>query len=208
MTDLFIVADPDPDFWFAVPTDYPDDRGADPAAWARSVAAEVDGATTAPDVLETLLSDLARTEAGRDAGVAYVFVPRDDAPMQLVRLRGVPTESFRQPEQPEGPLDPLVDVYDAALLGPAARTVVAGRPSETSDDLLVTVVYHWTVGWLSVVLTLATLDPGEAVTMLATLDAFADAVWVENEQGRLVRAEPVAQPTGSATAAMTQGEQR
>lgn len=197
MTDLFIVADPDPDLWFAVPTEYPDPLGGDPAAWARSVATESSGATPPPELLETLLGDLARTELGRDDGAAYVFLPRDDSPMQLVRLRGVLAESFVQPQQPDGPLDPVVDVYDAALLGPAGRTIVAGRPSETSEDLLVTVVYHWTVGWMSVVLTLATLDPGEAVTMLGTLDAFADAVWVEDEQGEIVRAEPVARSNGA-----------
>lgn len=208
MTDLFIVADPDPDFWFAVPTEYPDPLGSDPAAWARAVAVESSGATEPPELLETLLADLARTEQGRDDGVAYVFLPRDNAPMQLVRLRGMPAEAFVQPQLPDGPLDPVVDVYDADLLGPAGRTIVAGRPSETSEDLLVTVVYHWTVGWMAVVLTLATLDPGEAVTMLGTLDAFADTVWVEDEQGELVRADPVAQPTGAPAAAIPQGEQR
>lgn len=191
MNDLFLVADPDPDLWFAVPTQYPDPLGTDPTTWAHAVAAQSRGDGADRDLIETLLGDLARTELGRDAGVAYVFLPRDGTPMQLVRLRGLPSAEVAPPEQPDGPLDPVEEVHDAHLLGPATRSIVAGRASETTEDLLVTVVYRWTVGEMSVLLTLATLDPGEAVRMLGALDAFADSVWVEDEQGRLVRAEPL-----------------
>lgn len=190
MDDLTLVADPDPELWFAVPSEYPDQRGESPRQWAASVAAQVATSTEDRELLERLLTELADGEQGREDGVAYLFLPRDDRPMQLARLRALDTEDVEQ-ETPHGPLAPAEDIYDAALLGPAARSVVAGRAHEATADLLVTVLYRWTVDWMTVVLTLATLDPGAAVAMLEPLDDFADTVWVEDDAGELVRATAV-----------------
>lgn len=193
MNDLTLVADPDPEVWFAVPAEYPDPRGKDPRQWASAVAREVSASAAETEVLERLLDDLAQTEQGRDDGVAYLYLPRDGGPMQLARLRAVDTDDVAD-ELPHGPLAPAQDVYDAELLGPARRSVLAGRAHEATADLLVTVVYRWTLDWMSVLLTLATLDPGQAVAMIGPLDEFADTVWVEDETGELVRADPVARP--------------
>ncbi|WP_413452827.1 hypothetical protein AA0Y32_08730 [Georgenia phoenicis] len=195
MNDLYLLSDPDPAVWFAVPNRYPDQDARDPRAWARMVAAEV--ATDRKDrkLLERILEDLARSENGRDEGLAYLFLPPDKRPMHLARLRSLPTEDLPD-EPPAGPLEPATDVYDADRLGQAVRTVFAGLADEQRGDLLVTVAYRWTLGPTSVLLTLSTLDPGEAVAMVGELDTFADDVWVEDEDGRPVRADDVPASAG------------
>lgn len=190
MDELTVVADPDPELWFAVPSQYPDERGDSPRQWATSVSAATATSPEDRELLERLLTDLADSEREREDGVAYLFLPRDGRPMQLARLRALDTDDVEQ-ETPHGPLAPAEDVYDAALLGPATRSVIAGRAHEATADLLVTVLYRWSVDWLTVVLSLATLDPGAAVAMLEPLDDFADTVWVEDGAGELVRAAPV-----------------
>ncbi|HLV04854.1 MAG TPA: hypothetical protein VKY79_09795, partial [Actinomycetaceae bacterium] len=124
------------------------------------------------------------------AGTVYLYLPDDGSPMQKVRLRAVPTEELG-PVEPVSPLDPVEDVVDAEHLGRGTRAIVAGRAHEHTDDLLVTVVYRWELGWVTVLLTMATLDPGAAVAMLDLLDELADDVWVEDESGALVTATEV-----------------
>lgn len=190
MSDLFLMSDPDPAVWFAVPNQYPDQDARDPRDWARAVAAEVATGRKERKLLERILEDLARSEDGRDEGMAYLFLPPDGRPMQLARLRSLPTEDLPD-EPPPGPLEPATDVYDADRLGPAVRSFIGGVADEERGDLLVTVAYRWTLGPTSVLLTLSTLDPGEAVAMIGELDTFADDVWVEDEDGRPVRADDV-----------------
>lgn len=181
MDELILSADPDPRLWIAVPNAYPDDGGSDPGEWARGVAAEHE-----PDdgLLARLLENLARRELGRDGGMAYVYLPGDGAPMQLARLRAVLTETLG--EEPASPLAPAEDVYEAQWLGPAIRQIVAGRARQDRDDLLVTVVYRWTLDWMSVLLTMSVLDPAEAVRMIGPLDRLADSVLVEEPDGTRV----------------------
>lgn len=190
MQRLVLAADPDPDLWVRVPTSYPDTAGATPQQWARAVAADRACSTEDAAVLTRLLHDLAEHEAGADAGTVYLYLPDDGSPMQKVRLRAVPTEELG-PVEPVSPLDPVEDVVDAEHLGRGTRAIVAGRAHEHTDDLLVTVVYRWELGWVTVLLTMATLDPVAAVAMLDLLDELADDVWVEDESGALVTATEV-----------------
>jgi hypothetical protein len=60
--------------------------------------------------------------------------------------------------------------------------VTAGTAHPGTDDLLVTVTYRWDLdGGTTVLLTLATLDPGHALGMLEELDDFADNLWLEGD---------------------------
>ncbi|MCK6209432.1 hypothetical protein KZX45_02610 [Georgenia sp. EYE_87] len=175
-----LVASPDPAVWVRVPGDYPDRRGDGPAAWARAVAADYGPADEAGrEVLARLLQDLAESEAGHD-GAVYVYLPEDLSRMAKARLLTGPTAGLAELEAPASPLAPAADVIEAAHLGPATRTVSAGRAHPGTDDLLVTVAYRWDLeGGTTVLLTLATLDPGHAVGMIEELDDFADNLWLE-----------------------------
>lgn len=190
MQRLVLAADPDPDLWVRVPASYPDAGAATPEEWARAVAADRARSPEDAAVLTRVLHDLAEHENGKHAGTVYLYLPDDGSPMQKVRLRAVPTEELG-PVEPVSPLDPVEDVVDAEHLGRGTRAIVAGRAHEHTDDLLVTVVYRWELGWVTVLLTMATLDPGAAVAMLDLLDELADDVWVEDESGALVTATEV-----------------
>jgi hypothetical protein len=177
-----LVASPDPAVWVRVPGVYPDPRGDGPAAWARSVAADY-GPDDEPgrEVLARLMEDLAEGEAGHD-GAVYVYLPNDLSRMAKVRLLTGPTTGLAEIGEPTSPLAPAADVLESAHLGPATRTVSAGRAHPGTDDLLVTVTYRWDLdGGTTVLLTLATLDPGHAVSMLEELDDFAHNLWLEGD---------------------------
>lgn len=176
-----LVASPDPAVWVHVPATYPDRRGDDPAAWARSVATDYGPPDeSGREVLERLMADLAESESGH-GGAVYVYLPNDLSRMAKVRLLTGPTSELEELEAPTSPLRPATDVFESAHLGPAARTVAAGRAHPSSDDLLVTVTYRWDLDdGVSVLLTLSTLDPGQAVSMLEELDDFADNLWLED----------------------------
>lgn len=182
--NLSLVASPDPAVWVRVPAAYPDPRGDGPAAWACSVAADY-GPADEPgrEVLARLMEDLAEGETGHD-GAVYVYLPNDLSRMAKARLLTGPTAGLAEIEDQASPLAPAAEVYEAAHLGPATLTVTAGRTHPVSEDLLTTVTYRWDLdGGTSVLLTLATLDPGQAVGMLAELDDFADNLWLEDLSG-------------------------
>ncbi|MCM3659527.1 hypothetical protein M3148_00730 [Georgenia satyanarayanai] len=182
MRTLVLGADPDPELWVPVPSRYPDDDAATPEDWARTVAAER-GADSA-ELLERLLLDLALSEQRTADGTVYLYLPPDGAPMQKVRLRALPTTELGE-ALPTSPLT-AEDTVVAEYLGRGTRSIVAGLAHESTSDLLVTVVYRWDVEWVSVLLTMATLDPGEAVAMIETLDELAHDIWLEDESGELV----------------------
>ncbi|MBD8060926.1 hypothetical protein [Oceanitalea stevensii] len=183
MRTLVLGVDPDPELWVRVPSRYPDDDAATPEEWARTVAVER-GADSA-ELLERLLLDLALSEQRTADGTAYLYLPPDGAPMQKVRLRALPTAELGA-ALPGSPLDTAEDTVEAEHLGRGTRSIVAGLAHESTADLLVTVVYRWDVEWVSVLLTMATLNPGEAVAMIETLDELAHDIWVEDESGELV----------------------
>ena len=178
-----LVASPDPAVWVHVPATYPDRRGADPGAWARSVAVDYGPPDdSAREVLERLMADLAEGETGHD-GAVYVYLPDDLGRMAKVRLLTGPTAALPEPEVTSPPA-PAADVFEAAHLGPAIRTMTAGRAHPASDDLLVTLTYRWDLeDGVSVLLTLSTLDPGHAVSMVDEMDEFADNLWLEGTSG-------------------------
>jgi hypothetical protein len=137
------------------------------------------------------MEDLAESETGHD-GAAYVYLPNDLGRMAKARLLTGPTTGLAELGAQTSPLAPAADVFEAAYLGPATRTMTAGKAHPRSDDLLVTVTYRWDLdGGTSVLLTLSTLDPGHAVSMLDELDEFADNLWLEDQSG-------TAGPTGGA----------
>jgi len=179
-----LVASPDPAVWVHVPAIYPDPRGDDPGAWARSVAADYGPPDdSGREVLARLMEDLAEGESGH-GGAVYVYLPNDLSRMAKARLLMGPTAELADLEVPTSPLAPAADVLESAYLGRATRTMTAGRAHASSDDLLVTVTYRWDLeDGTSVLLTLSTLDPGQAVGMLEELDDFADNLWIEDPSG-------------------------
>ncbi|PFG41285.1 hypothetical protein ATJ97_3833 [Georgenia soli] len=179
-----LVASPDPAVWVHVPATYPDRRGDDPGAWARSVAVDYGPPDdSSREVFERLMADLAEGETGHD-GAVYLYLPNDLGRMAKVRLLTGPTAGLADLEAPASPLAPAADVLESAYLGPVTRTLSAGLAHPSSDDLLVTVTYRWDLeGGTSVLLTLSTLDPGQAVGMLEELDEFADNLWLEDSSG-------------------------
>lgn len=179
-----LVAHPDPAVWVRVPDRYPDARGADPQAWARSVARDYGPpAGAAQEGFRAMMTDLARGEAGRGEGTAWLYLPEDPRGMAKARTLLVPRGSLPAAPGVEGPLAPADDVYVAQHLGPGSRTVAAGRAHPATADLLVTVTYRWDLGDVAVLLLMPTLDPGQAVGMLEELDEFADCLWIDDAAG-------------------------
>lgn len=186
MTDLDLRIDADPRQWVEIPARYPDGRGSTPRRWARSVAGEHRGAD---DDLQRALLTVARRERHRQAGRAFALLPQDGVPGTVVRVRAVPTDEVDDHLPPTSKDEPVEDVHHARSLGPARRRILTSWDDHRRGDRPVMVIYEWTLGASTVLLTWSSgLGRSAARRMLRHMDAFADAMSVVDDSGAAVSA--------------------